>query len=592
MEDRLALLEERLAALSASILAFEARLSALEERGTAVVDAGPPPPHAAEDAALLASASDQVDDALAAIVPGREVVQAVPALVGRSCLVLGGAYLVRAVTESGAVPSSIGVMLGLAYAVAWAALADRAAARGRRLGAAFHGVTAAVIGFPLLWETSFHLKLLPTGAAGLTTLLFAGILIGVGWRRELAALAWAGTLGATAVLAALGPATGAVDQSSGLLLLLGIFLLWRTYGERWHGLRWPPALAADFSVLLMVVVTTRAGGPPEAYAGVSRFGAFLVAFLLPLAYVGSISVRTIVRQRDVNVFEVLQGLLSIAVGFGGAVALASGSTSGETALGVSALLLGAASYAVAFVFVERKSEAPRNFLFYTSLALLLLLAGGPLALSWILAWVFGAAGAVCAVLGAKPGKRILAIHSAVYLVAASGFAGLLSGARAAFVGTVDLATAPPHAAAGVVLLLTVVSAAFLLRSPAGSPSRLQSVPAIFVTLLALAGLAPFAVWMAGAAVRAAGRLDGAALSSVRTGFLAVAAVALALLSRRTGRPAFAWTSYAVLAAGGLKLVLVDVGSGRPATLLFSFGLYGLALVIAPRFLHAGRADSR
>ena len=71
----------------------------------------------------------------------------------------------------------------------------------------------------------------------------------------------------------------------------------------------------------------------------------------------------------------------------------------------------------------------------------------------------------------------------------------------------------------------------------------------------------------------------------------MAAVVLALLARRTGRRPFAWASYGVLAAGGLKLVFNDVGSGRPATLLWAFALYGLALVVAPRFLHGARPAS-
>ena len=40
-------------------------------------------------------------------------------LAGRTLMVLGGAYLLRAITESGRLPASAGVVIGLGYALAW-----------------------------------------------------------------------------------------------------------------------------------------------------------------------------------------------------------------------------------------------------------------------------------------------------------------------------------------------------------------------------------------------------------------------------------------------------------------------------------------
>lgn len=590
MEERLSRLEARLAELRTSVEALESRLAAVEGRAPAAPAAAAPAPAPAPPPSAAAGAVEP----LVEIVPGREVVQAVPALVGRTCLVLGGAYLVRALTESGTLPAAAGIAVGLAYAAACALMADRAGGSGRGLGASFHGITSALIAYPLLLEASTRMQALSPLAGGTLTLAFTALLVAVAWRRELAAPAWAGTLGATGVLAALGISSGRLDVSGGLLLALGIGLLWRTYGERWHGLRWAPALAADFSVLLMAILVARPEGPPEAYAGISRTAAFLVAFALPMAYVGSFSLRTLVKKRDVNVFEVLQTLLAIGAGYGGAVRLASASPAGQTALGASALLLGALCYGVAFAFVKREAEATRNFVFYTSLALILLLAGAPLVLSASLAVVFGAAGTFAAGLATRGGNRILALHAAVYLVAAFLVSGLAAAVRDAFTAEpgVFLAAAPGPSVA-IVLVLAIGSANFLLSRDPGGPLLLHAGPATFVTLLAASGIAPFAVWIAAGATRLATQgCDAAALSAIRTGVLGIAAVAVAFLSRRTGRSAFAWTSYALLAAGGLKLVLNDVGSGRPATLLWSFLLYGLALVVAPRFLHAPGSASK
>ena len=40
-------------------------------------------------------------------------------LVGRTCLILGGAYVLRALTDAGTLPRVGGTVLGIAYAIAW-----------------------------------------------------------------------------------------------------------------------------------------------------------------------------------------------------------------------------------------------------------------------------------------------------------------------------------------------------------------------------------------------------------------------------------------------------------------------------------------
>jgi len=46
-------------------------------------------------------------------------------LVGRLFIVLGGAYMLRAMTDAGTIPPAAGVALGLAYGLVWLGLSDR-----------------------------------------------------------------------------------------------------------------------------------------------------------------------------------------------------------------------------------------------------------------------------------------------------------------------------------------------------------------------------------------------------------------------------------------------------------------------------------
>jgi len=52
-----------------------------------------------------------------------------------------------------------------------------------------------------------------------------------------------------------------------------------------------------------------------------------------------------------------------------------------------------------------------------------------------------------------------------------------------------------------------------------------------------------------------------------------------------------WRYYVVLVAGGLKLVLEDLPTGRPMTLFVSFVFYGAALLLIPRLMRTEKGSA-
>jgi len=76
------------------------------------------------------------------------------------------------------------------------------------------------------------------------------------------------------------------------------------------------------------------------------------------------------------------------------------------------------------------------------------------------------------------------------------------------------------------------------------------------------------------------------LAAVRTAVLAGMAVVLAGLGGRRSWPELRWLVYATLAAGAVKLLVEDLGQGRPITLFVAFALYGGALVAVPRLMRS------
>src|SRR5206468_6926962 len=61
---------------------------------------------------------------------------------GRTCLVLGGGYLLRALADFGVLPLPFAVALGQLYALSWFFVADRAGKSGKATSATFAGLAA------------------------------------------------------------------------------------------------------------------------------------------------------------------------------------------------------------------------------------------------------------------------------------------------------------------------------------------------------------------------------------------------------------------------------------------------------------------
>ena len=79
-------------------------------------------------------------------------------LLGRSIMVLGGAFLLRFTTESGVLPPSVGFGLGLTYGLVLIGLANRIGRQQVSEGIV-HGLTGVLVGYPFLYETIVTLKL-------------------------------------------------------------------------------------------------------------------------------------------------------------------------------------------------------------------------------------------------------------------------------------------------------------------------------------------------------------------------------------------------------------------------------------------------
>jgi len=555
-------LEDRISALTSRLESVEARLAALEGRQplptvtTAGVSTSLGEPELAIDAGWQAD--------------GRRLTTAL----GRSFIILGGAFLLRALTDAGTWPPAVGVAVGLLYGLAWLTTSVMAAHAADRIRAHFDGATALIIGFPLVIEATFKFNLLgATTAASVLTVLTAGSLLASAMTR-LQTLAWLTAIGGMLTGLTLMVRLGVVAPYAIYFIALGVAALWLGYMREWKFLRWPTgwlAAAGVFGVTMRAIAQPPLDPPTVAW---------MMQAALVISYFASIAVRTLVRGRQVIVFEVVQTVLVLLVGVGGALAVSQSAGSGGLALGTSLVVLGAVAYLVSFAFMPRDSAGALNFYFYSSLALIFVLSGLAVAVTGApQALALTAVAALLAVGWWRSGRVSFGAHAAVALVAASISGGLIAFAETAFMG--ELPAPAVVATAGLTLAVALGISGSRMSSchlPRPIPS---DAPAIVIGLLALAGTAGVLTFAIGHAA-GWGADDAGVLATARTALLSGLAVLAAWLHRPGAFSSIGTLAYPLLAAIGIKLALTDLRASTAATLFIALACYGAALVIVPR----------
>ncbi|HEU4935868.1 MAG TPA: hypothetical protein VFT39_05400 [Vicinamibacterales bacterium] len=555
MEDRLSRLESRVAYLSDRVASLEQRLERDEERSPGIIAAS-------RDRSAFDPSIDTE----------KIRVQYLLGLAGRTLVVLGGAYLLRAFTESRLLTAFAGVGLGILYGAPWLLLASRAAARGAQLDAFVHALTAALIGYPLVWEATlrFGVASAPQSAA-LLGILTSGAFV-LSWARSLQGLAWVAMIGTLISAIGLAIGTGVWIPYTVVGIAVGIGTLWLGYTRDWTALRWPAAAIAN---AMLLIVTAR-----SAVHGHLR-AALAVQMLMLAGYLGSFAIRTLFIGRPVIPFEVAQSICVLLVAFGGAISLIRGSGSNVLVVGVASLVLAVAGYVVAFSFVDRHRHR-KNFFFYAQLAQLFAIVGIGLCVgSAAGSAVYSLAAVVTAALARHKGRLTLALQAAVYAIAGALASGLVEHATMALLSAAM--DSYFFSLTSMLALTALVVVTFLpVRNPIKSAAVLASV--LRVVLLALLVWTAAGVSIAILVLLGGEHMGGPLLSTIRTAVLVFATLALAFAAHYARAREAAWLVYPLLLVAGMKLVVIDFPQGHPQTLFAALALYGIALSAAPRLL--------
>lgn len=501
-------------------------------------------------------------------------------IIGKAVLGFAGAFLLRALAESGSVPRLPVLTIAILYACFWMIWSARSS---DRFASVTYAVTSTLILSPMLWEATVRFQSMPATASASILVAFIVLTLVLASRHDLQVIPWIATLASASTAVAL--IVGTRELIPLTLALLAIAAAVETSACLGHELtfRVIPAIAADFTLWLSLYILG-SENVPQGYRSVAPSTLIALCALLPAIYGIGVTFRMFVQRHRISIFEIAQ--LAASFGLAAFGIMRASHNAAAPALGVLFLLLAGISYWGTLSRFAAESHT-RNRRVSATWAGALLVAGAFLLLPDNFQIPFLCAAALLtAVLYTRTAKLSLGLHASFYLAAALSVSSLPSYVWNSLAGTVP---ASPDWRAWTVALSAALCYAVESRKEMDQGRRrlLWLVPA---------GIAAFTIagWAVAATVRiASGQIELAAshLSMIRTVVICLLALVLGIASRRRHLE-LRWIAYAAVALGTLKLILEDLRFGNPASLMVSFVFYGLILILLPRMTRTNEEGAR
>ncbi len=544
------------------------RIEALERRISALEQPSRPQPLPPALTATLPSRTIP----RAALSPGGGVLS----ILGKAMLCIAGAYVLRALAESSAIPHTPVIVVAIAYAFVWLLPATRSRSESWFVSFAW-AATSAVILVPMLWELTLRFGLLPDLLTAGILALFVVAASVLAWKHNFQAVSWIADTAASLAALVLAIATHNPAPFIGALLIMLIAGEIAAACGRAAQVRFLVAGAADLALFAAIWIYASPASSRAEYHPVPT--ALLLALAPSLLFIHAVSatVQTLLQRRAISVFETTQALIALLLSIWTVLVFWSGP--GAALLGGLCLIGSAAGYLLTFLRFDR-THATRNYHVYATGSFVLFFAGCFLSLhSPTLPFCLALFAVAATVLGARASRRTLELHGLLALSAAGTASGLFVWELHAIAGSFPVSPSW--------ILLAVSTAAILgYAALAGSrgerwwPQSLRLVSG----LLAVASAASLILWVL-VRLTATGNAPAAEhLALIRTLTVCAFALALAWSGARwqnLERVSLAWAAVVFVA---FKLVFEDLRHGHLEFTAASIFCFAVTLLLVPRLL--------
>ena len=500
-------------------------------------------------------------------------------VVGKAMLGLAGAYLLRAVAESGLVSRPLVAAVAIAYAIAWLVWAARAKAIAGFARAVYAGASALILA-PMMWELSLRFHVLSPELVAAVVGGYVLVAMLLAWKPNHASILWVTQAAGAVVALSLLVATHAILPFVATLLGMTVLSEYAEAYRRGHGTRLLVAAVTDVAVWLLIFIYS---GPQSArtdYPALSMTALLLPASLLFLIHASCVVFETAVRRRSITIFETVQSILAFLLMISGV--LYFGPPGAQTVLGLVCFVLAAACYIVMFVLFRRAPEH-RNFYIFAAWSAALLLAGTLWALPapWM-ATGLALASFAAIVLGVRMECIALDFHGVLYLIGAAVASGLLNYTLHALAGTLP---GKPHWSIVVVAVCAVLCyAAGKEREGESWQHQILHFVPVLLAACAVAALGALGVLRLIAMLLTP---DVVHIAFARTLTVCTVAMILAFGGARWHRLEMTRIAYVAVIFEAAKLLYEDLWSGRMEFAAVSIFLFAVTLIGVPRLAHLG-----
>ena len=502
-------------------------------------------------------------------------------VLGKAMLGIAGAYVLRAVAETGSLPKLAVAAVAIVYAIFWLVWSSRVKACQWMVSAVYACTSALILG-PMLWELTLRFKVLPPAMTAGILCVFVIAASAIAWKRDLVSIIWVANVTAVVVALALSFATHDLPPFIATLLLMVLVSEVAATRNRDLSVRPLVAAAADLAIWALIFIYSSAPNTRMDYRPLGNAQLLVPATLLFLIYAASFTLKTIAQKRKITIFETGQTLIAFLLL--ACSLLTFKQQAGAAVLGAICMALSAASYVAVFLFLGDAAEdeaASRNLRVFVTWSAALLLAGSWLLVppAWLAAWL-----CLVSLAAAVPGARLahvaLHVHGLIYLLAAFIASGL-----SVFVFNA-LAGALPAAPVWSVFLVTACAVAcYAVAKPFPAERLGQRILRLLPALLAVCVIAALLVQGLFALGIAA---DAYHIAFIRSIVTCALALALAFSGSRWQRVELSWIAYTTLVFVAAKLLFEDLRHGHLGFIAASIFVFAVTLIAVPRLARMGQ----